>query len=205
MNKKRLPSKNKFRHAGFPIRFTESVIRQFEEKLTSQLEEEDLIIPEFLFREPSKFVLVEIPFCDSNEHLVKRFLEKVKDFTGNKVDFGIKWLTKKVKHLFHVKDRNPHQACKIYEGICTCKENYIGETKRNVETRWKEHQNINKDSEPAKHLREYPTHSFEWKIILNAPNDKRTRKNIEASVIALKRPFLNDQLNSQRLILLEMV
>ena len=74
------------------------------------------------------------------------------------------------------------------------------ETKRNVETRWKEHQNINKDSEPAKHLREYPTHSFEWKIILNAPNNKRTRKNIEASVIALKKPSLNDQLDSQRLL-----
>ena len=53
-------------------------------------------------------------------------------------------------------------------------------------------QNINKDSEPAKHLREYHTH---------APNDTRTRKNIEASVIALKRPSLNDQLDSQRLIL----
>ena len=104
-DQEKITIKNKFRHAGFPIRFTESVIRQFEEKLTSQLEEEDLIIPEFLFREPSKFVLVEIPFCDSNEHLVKRFLEKLKDFTGNKVDFGIKWLTKKVKHLFHVKDK----------------------------------------------------------------------------------------------------
>ena len=51
--------------------------------MTLQLEEEDLTTPEFLFREPSKFVLVEIPFCDSNEHLVKRFLEKLKDFISS--------------------------------------------------------------------------------------------------------------------------
>jgi len=85
--------------------------------------EDDLIILEFLFKEPRKFILVETPFCDSNEQLVKRFLQKLKDFTDNKIDFGIKWLTKKV--LFHVKDRNPHQACKIYESVCTCNENYI--------------------------------------------------------------------------------
>ena len=181
------------------MRFLDSVICQFEKKMLSQPEE--LIIPEFLFKEPRKFILVEIPFCDSNEQLAKRFLQKLKEFTNDEIDFGIKWLTKKVKNLFHVKDKNPHQACKIYEGICTCNANYIGETKRNVETRWKEHENINKDSEPAKHLREYPTHSFKWKVLLNAPNNTRTRKNIESSIISLKRPTLNDQLDSQQLIL----
>ena len=106
-----------------------------------------------------------------------------------------------MKQLFPLKDRNPHPSCKIYEGICSCKQNYIGETKRNVEIRWQEHENMNKDSEPAKHLRDFPDHKFEWKVILNAPLNTRLRKNLEASMIALKKPSLNDQLDSNKLYL----
>ena len=160
-----------------------------------------MIIPSFLFAEPKKSVFVEIPFCDSNESLVKRFLRKLKTFTNHEIDFVIAWRTKKVKQLFRLKDRNPHPACKIYEGVCSCAKNYVGETKRNVEVRWREHENINKESEPAKHLRDFPDHSFQWKVILNAPLNTRLRKNIEASIIAQKKPSLNDQLDSNRLIL----
>ena len=35
-------------------------------------------------------------------------------------DVQIKWLTKKVKTLFKVKDKSLHQACKIYKGIYQC-------------------------------------------------------------------------------------
>ena len=35
-----------------------------------------MIIPDFLFGEPKKFILVEIPFWISNENTVKRFLDK---------------------------------------------------------------------------------------------------------------------------------
>ena len=46
-------------------------------------------------------------------------------------DMRLKWLTKKAKTLFKVL----HQACKIYKGVCSCGESYIGETIRNVEVR----------------------------------------------------------------------
>jgi len=36
---------------------------------------------------------------------------------------------------------------------------------------------------------------------MNAPVNTRMRKNLEAAIIALKRPFLNDQLDSNQLIL----
>ena len=36
-------------------------------------------------------------------------------------------------------DRNSHPTCNVYEGTCVCGSSYIGETKRNVEQRWKEH------------------------------------------------------------------
>ena len=35
-----------------------------------------MIIPDFLFGEPKKFILVEIPFWISNKNTVKRFLDK---------------------------------------------------------------------------------------------------------------------------------
>ena len=100
-----------------------------------------------------------------------------------------------------MKDKNPHPACKIYEGICSCSANYIGETKRNVETRWNEHENPNKDSEPAKHLRKFPDHKFDWKILLTAPTNAKLQKILESSMIALKQPSLNEQLDFDKLIL----
>ena len=40
-----------------------------------------------------------------------------------------------MKTLFKHKDPCIHPACKIYKGVCTCGEIYIGETVRNVEIR----------------------------------------------------------------------
>ena len=100
-----------------------------------------------------------------------------------------------------MKDKNPHPACKVYEGICSCSANYIGETKRNVETRWNEHENPNKDSEPAKHLRKFPDHKFDWKILLTASVNAKLCKILESSMIALKQPSLNEQLDLDQLIL----
>ena len=91
--------------------------------------------------------------------------------------------------MFHLKDKNPHPACNIYEGTCSCSTNYIGETKKNVETRWNEH------------LRDFPDHKFDWKILLKAPKNTNLRKVLESSIIALKRLSLNEQLNFDQLIL----
>ena len=119
----------------------------------------------------------------------------MQSFVHHKLDIAVKWSTKKIRSLFRLKDKNPHPACKIYEGICSCSANYIGETKRNVETRWNEDKSPNKDSEPAKHLREFPDHKFDWKILLTAPTNAKLRKILESSMIALKQPSLNEQLD----------
>ena len=67
---------------------------------------------------------------------------------------------KKVKQLFQLKSKNPHPSCVIYKGTWTCKKSYIGENRHNIESWWEEHEDIQKDSEPAKHLRSYSGHSF---------------------------------------------
>lgn len=40
----------------------------------------------------------------------------------------------------------------MYQGLCSHKENYSTESKRNMETRWENHSSLFNDFEPAKHL-----------------------------------------------------
>ena len=107
---------------------------------------------------------------------------------------------KEDQQLFHIKDENMHPVCKVYEGICSCNVNYIGETKRNVEIRWQEHNDIRRDSEPAKHLKENPDHVFKWNILMSAPINLKIRKILESYTIKVKRPILNDQLENNLIL-----
>ena len=77
---------------------------------------------------------------------------------------------------FRLKSKNPHPSCVIYEGSCSCSDTYIGETKRNVEVRWLEHEHLKGKSEPAKHLNKNPTHKFSWRVLMSAPQNTRVRK-----------------------------
>ena len=85
------------------------------------------------------------------------------------------WLTKKVKSLFLVKDLNLHPSCKIYKDVRGCRKTYIGETIRNVEERWLEHNSADNKSEPDKHLADNKRRFFLWSILLAPPKDGRTR------------------------------
>ena len=125
--------------------------------------------------------------------ILEMFHEKVFQvfFTDNKYDIRIKWITKKVKHLLRLKIRNPHPSCMIYEGVWSYHKSYIGETVRNIEIRWQQHKDTQKYSEPAKLLKNNPTHSFTWKVILPASLIKSIRQNMKASIVALKRTSLN--------------
>ena len=177
-----------------------SVVKKFIEPDHALCSDDLPLIPSYFFESPI-FVLIDVPFCPENESLSKHFLRKFKSFVSVDCTVVIRWITKKVRHLFNLKSRNPHQACKIYEGVCSCGQTYIGETKRNVELRWDEHNDARKSSEPAKHLFHHPTHSFTWSIIMSAPQNLRVRKNLEASFIALKAPVLNNQMESKKLTL----
>ena len=57
------------------------------------------------------------------------------------------------------------------------------------------------DSEPAKHLRKFSDHKFDWKILLAVPTNAKIRKFLESLMIALKQPSLNEQLDFDQLIL----
>ena len=134
-------------------------------------EESDFIIPPWLFEEKKKVVLVEIPFCLKNEISSMHFIKKFDKFTNNTFDVRIKWLMQKIKNLFRVKDKSLLQACKIYKGICSCGKSYIGETARNVEVRWGEHNNPTKVLNPSKHIKDNVDHVFHWLVIARAPTN----------------------------------
>ena len=178
---------NKTKH---PRQFIESVTRDF---ITPLDKDESFIIPPNMFAVKKPFLLLEIPYCEQNEIASKRFIKKFHHFTGDKYNIAVKWLTKKVKSLFPSKDRNIHPPCKIYKGVCNCGETYIGETIRNVEERWSEHNSADNKPEPAKHLADNEKHSFFLSILLAAPKDGRTHKNLEAFFIGKLKPSLNRQ------------
>ena len=100
-----------------------------------------------------------------------------------------------------MKDKNLYPSCKIYYGLCLRVEDYVGETKRNVSVRCDEHNKLSNKSKPAAHLEENNDHYFFRRILGNALSNTRTRKNIEAFFIAIMRPILNEQIESDALIL----
>ena len=63
------------------------------------------------------------------------------------------------------------------------------------------HNPADNKSEPAKHLADNKEHSFLWSILLAAPKDGRTRKNLEAFFIAKLKPSLKRQEESNMLTL----
>ena len=105
----------------------------------------------------------------------------------------------KSKKYFQLKKQNPHPSCVISEGVCPCNMSYVGDTKRIASIRFSEHDNPNKQSEPARHLKENLSHNFAWIIICSAPTKWKPRNNLEKIIIALKRPPLNDQIKTEKL------
>ena len=120
----------KYLEVGYPIGNRRSVINDFK----NSKEEEQLVIPEWLFHQRKKF-LFELPYCLSNERDVKRFIDKIESFTNGKLKFIVLWSTKTIKSLFPLKDQAKQLFCVIYEGKCSCVRLYIGETIRNGDIR----------------------------------------------------------------------
>ena len=115
--------------------------------------------------------------------------------------FQIVWETRKIRSLFPLKDRVNHKSCVIYEGICSCGDKYIGQTNRKAENRFSEHDDPTENSEPAKHLLQNEGHVFDWTIATSAPRNLLRRRILEAYYYSKFKPKINDQLQSQKLLL----
>ena len=96
---------------------------------------------------------VQVPFCEANEKKSKSFLNKSYNFANEKFKLIIIWKIRNLKSLFPFKDKDLHPTCMIYKGIYSCKSAYVGETKRNVEVRYSEHNHHSWKSEPLIYIR----------------------------------------------------
>ena len=127
--------------------------------------------------------------------------ENLEFYTNGKVKFNITWATRKLESLFEIKDNAKHLSCIIYQGICSCGRNYIGQTIRNAVTRKDENEQPNGKPEPSKHLKNNPRHNFDWMILLSSLSHRLKQKILEAYFIKQLNPSLNDQFDSEDLIL----
>ena len=154
--------KAKFLKACFPHKVIENIISNFNNV------EEELMIPRWLFDE-RKTIMINLAFSNRNEHFSKKFCDKLEFYTNGKVKFSIIWATRKIKSLFKIKGNMKHLSCVLYQEICSCENNYIGGTIRNVVTRIDEHKQPNRKLKPSKHLKNKPGHQFDWMIVSRAP------------------------------------
>ena len=112
-----------------------------------------------------------------------------------------KWKIGNITILVTFKRQKRLKSCVLYKGDCSCGSRYIGETKRNAEIIWNEHNNPTKSSEPLKHFRSNINHYFTQTVISNSPKNAKTRNILEASYITLWKLDLNEQKGFERLVL----
>ena len=218
--------KSKFANADFRTKFIDSVIKDFEynERIKNQqidfiippnifeepkpiivvetpFCEDHFIIPPNLFEEPKPRIVAEIPFCEFNEKRLSIFTKKFNYFTNDSYDLNIVWETKKVKPFFPLKDKNLHPSCKIYYGLCSWGENYVRETERNISVRYDKHNQPSNKTKPAANLQQNNEHYFFWRILGHASSNARTCINFGKFFVPIMRPILNEQIDSDALIL----
>ena len=192
--------RKKYIKADYPLRYINSVISAFNNECALE-DNNNNEGSNNNTEENKKRVIINLPFCSKNEEYAKTLLTKLKQFTGDKYSFIVVWKTRKIRSLFPLKDKISISHCSnvVYEGVCTCNENYIGVTERNSIVRFEEHNNATKTSEPAKHLSLNNNHSFIWTILSKASPNTRKGKILEAFFIKVKRPSLNNQSDNYKL------
>ena len=116
--------RQKFLKASYPLRYINSVIKDFKNKKNAVSTENDnideFIIPPGFFEIPQKSLFLELPYCPENEILAKDIIKKIHEFTNNEFKIIVKWITKKIRNLFNLKDKNPYPACQINRGTYSC-------------------------------------------------------------------------------------
>ena len=150
--------RKKYKKAGYPHRFIEYVINDFMKT------KYDKLVPDWLF-DVRENVSLRLPYCQQNEEDVKKFINDLTIITKEKFQFIVLWTASAIQSLFPIEDKVSHISCVNYQEICSCGATYIGETVRNASIRWSEHNNINGNSEPAKHIAANTTHVFSWKVV----------------------------------------
>lgn len=141
-----------------------------------------------------------LPYSNHKVDAYAEKLTKLVNETFPQVDFKIAFKApNEIGKMFPFKDniKEKHsQSHVVYKFTCeTCKQSYIGKTKRILLLRVKEHLNPKKESAIQTHLKEHPTHVFKAEnieILDKATSDFKLRLKEELHIVTHK-PEINVQ------------
>ena len=108
---RRNPSDKRKVKADYPLRCINSVVNEFQKG--KECGDESFIIPTNLFEIAKPFIFVEIPYCELNETKSKHFLKKFHKITNNSFRMVIMWITRNIRSLFPLKDKNDYKSCSL--------------------------------------------------------------------------------------------
>ena len=132
---------------------------------------------------------------------LKSFLHK---HTYDKASLYIVDALSKIGENFRFKDKQPllMKLGKVYKLTCSCGSTYIGQTRRNLLSRIKEHATSEK-SEVCKHLLQNPSHRvyFDTPTILGSENDTARLLILESLFMQEQTPDLNNNSQSSPLMI----
>ena len=132
---------------------------------------------------------------------LKSFIHK---HTDDKASLYIVDALSKIGENFLFKDKQPllMKSGIVYKLTCSCGSAYIGQIRRNLLSRIKEH-TASEKSEVCKHLLQNPSHSvdFNTPTILGSENDTARLLILESLFIQEQTPDLNNDSQSSPLVI----
>ena len=177
---------------GYPKYFLDKCVREFfnrkfkPKQTTTSQDRRNL---------QSKRILIRLPFLGAVSEQVRNELNSfLRKRTDGRVKLSVIDTTSKIGNNFHLKDRQPlvRRSGVVYKVRCSCNMCYIGQTRRNLETRLREH-STSEASEVCRHLLENPGHRIDFARpeILGNANDTARLLILESLFIQEQIPDLN--------------
>ena len=196
---------------GYPRYVVTSILKKFEDKHTNSetASKNNVSIPVEVEEEKNPTLFLKVPFRGKEAEALLKSLNSTLKRTLPTKEFRIVNTGSKLSNYFSLEDPldKKHQSGFIYKHDCRnkrCSEDYVGETGRRSEFRFKDHAGKDKNSHIYQHsskMRHPKAKAENFEILgVNYP-DRRKRKLAEAMFIRDLKPTLNKQKDSYKLSL----
>ena len=188
----------------YPIEFIQNQIRHFLNKKFSKN-----VIPrtDSTQKQNVPRLIIKLPFVgNSSMHIEKELQSFFRRKLSDKVKLMIVHNCHAIGNMFKHKDKQPllYRNNVVYKLSCSCGSIYIGQTRRNLQSRMDEHNPMAKhqqQSDVIKHLSENPGHSIDFSKpeILTSAYNPRELLIKETLLIQQYKPEINSDTSSHPL------